>query len=352
MNSIEFFIRRKLAGRISDALIFSDHLSRSELIARYREFDIYEPDIIVTPACIVDLPAVLPSEPPEGVRYYFCASGYFTRGRDPEYCVIHSAWRNIKNYCHWTLTEIPFILLALESPAQQVVIPDELLDASQPFHRQWWEILYRHYPQKTIIRLSEFDTTIKGILPVNHDTSSMQGLVGRCAYSYYHHGRATPYCLEKYIKLLEETGLRKQGMEGKDAIYINRKSRRRLVNEAEVQLLVRSYGIEIVSLEDFSLTEQMGLFASAKIIIGFHGAGLANLVYSHPESRVVEIVDSDCVYPSWRDGLVIPGAKAPRTYFHMIAEMKGMNYFCLKTIDYCLDLGRLECLIQELLLAA
>jgi capsular polysaccharide biosynthesis protein len=75
-------------------------------------------------------------------------------------------------------------------------------------------------------------------------------------------------------------------------LFISRRraNRRRLVNETEVEDQLRRAGFKTVCLEDCSFTEQVGLFASASAIVAVHGAGLANLVFARPGTKVVEWV--------------------------------------------------------------
>ena len=143
---------------------------RNLLISKYREFDSYEPDIIKHEAESIYIKQKLPSEPPQGITYHFCATGYFTKNRNSNYCIIFTEWKNINNYCHWTFVELPLIYLA----------------------------------------------------------------------------------------------------------------------------------------------------------------------------SVLEIVDKDCVYPSHKDGLIIPGKKATRTYFHMVSHMKNLNYACIESDNYYLSIDKLK----------
>ena len=83
------------------------------------------------------------------------------------------------------------------------------------------------------------------------------------------------------------------------------------------------------------------------MIIGFHGSGLANLVFATPGVSVIEIVD-DCIYPSYKDGLIIPGRKATRTYFHMVSAMKGLRYDCISSDNYFLNLEQMGQKIEKL----
>ena len=315
------------------------------LIGNYREFASYTVDETVVASQKIHIPKVLPSEPPQGVDYQFEATGYFTKNRKSDYCTIPTEWRNVNNYCHWTLTEIPLMALALESSAPTIVLPDALLKASLPFQKRWLEILREAFPKKRILPLSKNKDKLDGILPVNQDTSMARHLIGKCEYTWYHRSRATPYTLD-LMERLKPNFNPQHSFEG-DKIYINRKNKRRLSNEEEVQEFVKNQGFKIINLEDYSLDDQAALFSQAAIIMGFHGAGLCNLVFSTPRQKVIEIVDADCVYPCYIDGLVIPGQKATRTHFHMIAHMKGLNYSVLESKEYFLHTKEIEELLKQ-----
>ena len=49
-------------------------------------------------------------------------------------------------------------------------------------------------------------------------------------------------------------------------------------------------GFKVVCLEGCSFAEQVGLFASASVIVAMHGAGLTNLVFASPGTQVIELV--------------------------------------------------------------
>jgi hypothetical protein len=72
-------------------------------------------------------------------------------------------------------------------------------------------------------------------------------------------------------------------------IYVSRDgSSRRVLNEKDVFEVFRAYGFEKVRCEDLSFREQLALFTSAEIIAGPHGAGIYNLVFAAPGTRVLE----------------------------------------------------------------
>ena len=73
-------------------------------------------------------------------------------------------------------------------------------------------------------------------------------------------------------------------------IYVSRqKSRRRLAGEHLLEERLRGKGFTILHCEDLSFADQIRVFHDAEVVVGTHGAGLSNLVWSEPPCRVVEI---------------------------------------------------------------
>lgn len=81
-------------------------------------------------------------------------------------------------------------------------------------------------------------------------------------------------------------------------IFISRRhgNRRRLRNEDELFDLLRRRGFERVALEEFSTREQIRMFAKASHIVGQHGAGLTNLMFSPPGTRVLELFSGETLH--------------------------------------------------------
>tara|TARA_B100000989_G_scaffold268757_1_gene223681 strand:- start:836 stop:1915 length:1080 start_codon:yes stop_codon:yes gene_type:complete len=83
-------------------------------------------------------------------------------------------------------------------------------------------------------------------------------------------------------------------------IYIDRSdsifNHNKLVNNLEIIEYLKNKDFLIVKLSEFSFNEQIKLFNSAKIIIGSHGAGLTNIIFSEPSTKIIEIgnPNSDC----------------------------------------------------------
>jgi hypothetical protein len=74
-------------------------------------------------------------------------------------------------------------------------------------------------------------------------------------------------------------------------LYIQRTGSRRIVNGANLAAMLAAKGFEICQPE---LDEdQRRTFSEAEIVIGAHGAALANLAFCQPRARVVELIPTD-----------------------------------------------------------
>ena len=80
-------------------------------------------------------------------------------------------------------------------------------------------------------------------------------------------------------------------------IYIDRSDskfdQRKITNEVEIKKFLIKNKFKILRLSDFSFIDQIGIFNSAKIIIGNHGAGFANIVFCKKKTKIIEFVDKN-----------------------------------------------------------
>ncbi len=70
--------------------------------------------------------------------------------------------------------------------------------------------------------------------------------------------------------------------------HANRADGRAINNRQEVEACFRSYGFEIVLPEELSVLAQASTFSQASVVAGVHGAGLTNLLYCSPGTKVIE----------------------------------------------------------------
>jgi hypothetical protein len=78
-------------------------------------------------------------------------------------------------------------------------------------------------------------------------------------------------------------------------LYIPRKGKRGLVNEAAVEKELEKRGFE--AFEPAGQTDLHVKLADVSRIVGVHGAALANLVFCRPGTRVLELLPSDTPWP-------------------------------------------------------
>lgn len=174
-------------------------------------------------------------------------------------------------YSHWLLEELPR-LLALK--------PDDC------------ETLIAHAAQ-----------------PYNREAFARQGFAGKIlpAKRKAHHqcgqllvpslGQLTP----STVRLLDEftEPLRLPSSPFGERLYISREKakRRRVANDSELWTELASHGFVKLHLEELTWTQQITAFRAAKVLVAPHGAGLANLVFCRPGTKVIELFHRSYVSP-------------------------------------------------------
>lgn len=83
----------------------------------------------------------------------------------------------------------------------------------------------------------------------------------------------------------------------KKRIYVRRKWSRIITNESDLWEILTPYGFIQVELETLSVADQAQLFSSAEVIVGAHGAGLVNLTFCRPGTKVIEIFSPTYITP-------------------------------------------------------
>jgi len=68
---------------------------------------------------------------------------------------------------------------------------------------------------------------------------------------------------------------------------------RGVVNHPEVAAALAARGFTEVAMDGLSREEQVAVFAGAEIVVGVHGAALANLVFARPGTSVIELVGAN-----------------------------------------------------------
>ena len=74
-------------------------------------------------------------------------------------------------------------------------------------------------------------------------------------------------------------------------IYVSRSraSGRRIANEEQILPILGHRGFVCIELEELSLSAQIALFAGAEAVVAPHGAGLTNLIWCAPQTKILEV---------------------------------------------------------------
>lgn len=183
-------------------------------------------------------------------------------------------------YYHWIFDILPRLKLALEHAPD---IDHLYLQRKLPFQHETLDILGIDPGRIVNAEDEPWIGTDQMIVPCH------QIMTG-----HRHPGWVTDWMRQKF-------GCRQQSTDHGRRIYVSRSMarNRRVKNEDEVLAILEPLGFEIVHAEKYTFEEQISIFANAQAIVAPHGAGLANLVFCAPGTRVIELFPSmtmDCYY--------------------------------------------------------
>ncbi|MCT1656922.1 glycosyltransferase family 61 protein, partial [Brevibacterium luteolum] len=101
------------------------------------------------------------------------------------------------------------------------------------------------------------------------------------------------YWSSQFKSFFRSAALRQSGdVQSSRKFYISRsRSSRSGPHESRIEELLVESNFQVVHAEDYSFAEQMSLFASASVLVGMHGAGMANMVFASDDCQVIELFD-------------------------------------------------------------
>lgn len=172
-----------------------------------------------------------------------------------------------QNYYHWLIEDLPVVLraAALAPDARYVAFDDAITE--------------RHHTVAKHLHLRFESAPLVAAL-------DEQVLPGRSDGNWFVH--------PVDARLLHDFGRSLTGVEPsrRERIYVSRRfSRRSLPNEELLESRLAAAGFRVLHLESMPWAEQIAAFQQASVVVGPHGAGLANLVFTESGATVVEIVD-------------------------------------------------------------
>ena len=244
---------------------------------------------------------------------------------DSRYVLAHDAWS--LNYYHWMVDALPRLLSVREElPSLTLLLP---FHYTNDYHLQTLRAL-------GVSRIEYLHPRTRYVVP---DLVVPIRLARVASYNPAVMRELRQMLLTKF-PLLSHADMGQR-------IYISRARapRRKALNEAEVAGYLREQGFAVVQLEDYSFAEQASIMARARYLVSVHGAGLTNMLFMQPGSKVLELQMQD-------DGT--------NHYYYTLAADLGIDYyyqFCtpndpalgVQDADLFVDLAELERTVTQLL---
>lgn len=126
-------------------------------------------------------------------------------------------------------------------------------------------------------------------------------------------------------------------------IYIQRLSGRTIINEKEVLNILEPFNFQIVHPEKFTVAQQAELFAGAEFIIGPHGAGLTNIAFCKPGTRIIDLFAPEWINPCY----YILADALKLKYGYLIGEKHLTNVQQVKWADIKVDVEKFKTLFNK-----
>lgn len=174
---------------------------------------------------------------------------------------------NTNDY-HWLVEELPLVLRIHEELSSTTLIVNET------GRTQKHEIVANHLGMK-LMSAPRTTSITEHVMP------------GRANDSWFIHP-------QDYLRLAEFGRSLTKNTNGlkHDRVYVSRRySPRSIPQEGALEDLLRVQGFFIAHLENMTWSDQISLFENARVVVGPHGAGLSNLIFTRPGATVVELTN-------------------------------------------------------------
>jgi hypothetical protein len=246
------------------------------------------------------------------------------------------------NWYHWLINWYPRLVLA------RLLFPDFFYhaDVRFVFHEN-----VKHEPfsylRKALFIPESRSIFITAFGPEKFEKLLVPTVVNQHFYS--------PTLLRKGITLIPK----RSSFRRTKRIWINREiipqPKRRVANFVEIMPILERLSIEPVVLEILSAEEQINLFQNAELIVGVHGAGLANLVFCSENTKAL-IIDVERNATSGSAGMSTGLAEIMKLEWELLVveeeileEVDYSNFHNLHCRDVIVDPTALEHALERLL---
>jgi hypothetical protein len=148
------------------------------------------------------------------------------------------------------------------------------------------------------------------------------------------------------LNLLRQT-LLPQALASKtgERIYISRKARRKLTNEAGVIKVLKEFNFDIIEDTPKTVAAQITIYKNAKVIIGPHGAGYTNIINCEPGTVLIELFPGG-YYPDYYRGL---STSLGLKYYAIFEDIIGETHYRNLIDDLTIDPAKIKTALQNIL---
>lgn len=179
------------------------------------------------------------------------------------------------NIYHWLVDCLPRLWLVAQATDQEITLlchatmTDYQRASLEPFLEMMPNVRLEEVARDEQVRMARylFPSFLSGL---------NSGCVNPLALSYVRNG------LMRYHRAPQARGPRR--------VYVRRSAsgKRGLTNDEQVSVALEQLGFVSLEIERLNIWEQIGLLKDAELIVGVHGAGLTNMIFSH-DARVIEL---------------------------------------------------------------
>jgi hypothetical protein len=166
-----------------------------------------------------------------------------------------------------------------------------------------------------------FKDNSKPIIDLHEELKINSRLVEKWIYVekllFFTKGQDLGYLHPADVKVLREfaEGFSAENYEKRQKIYVSRrKSRRSLPAEEEIEKYLINQGFQVIYAEDYPIGDQIKIFKNASVIVGVHGAGLTNSVWS-TNCKLIEIMPQKRINRCFEWQANICGQEYNRIYY-------------------------------------
>lgn len=223
--------------------------------------------------------------------------------------LLYNRWN--RGYYHWTaeaLTRLEGVEKYEERTGTRpkIIVGPEL----NRFQRQSLELL--GYGQEDLIQWDRWNGSVDRFVVPSMRRELNLGMTSPVAY-WWLREKMRANAADQASDAIDDSSKR---------IYISREDapRRRVVNEDAVLQVLRKHGFEKYVLSERSVAENVNLFAQADVIVGPHGAGLTDIIYSD-DATVIELFRSNDVRPTY----YVLSEQLGHQYRYLLCDYEGPN---------------------------